>query len=48
MKFEVRSWKCERIPEILISNFTLRISNFISEAVQLAATIKRDFEELGV
>lgn len=48
MKFEVRSWKRERISEILISNFTLHTSNFIAEAMQLAATIKRNFEELGM
>jgi len=48
MKFEVGSWKCERATDGRNSNFTPQTSNFIAEAVTLAATIKRNFEELGV
>jgi hypothetical protein len=43
MKFEVGNLKCERRRGLGVSNFTLHLSNF-----HLAATIKRNFEELGV
>jgi len=43
MKGEVRSVKGERERELGFSNFTLQPSNFC-----LAATIKKNFEELGV
>jgi len=43
MKFEVGNLKCERRRGLGVSNFTVYLSNF-----HLAATIKRNFEELGV
>lgn len=43
MKCEVGSLKGERKSEWVFSNFTLLTSHFIS-----AATIKRNFEELGI
>jgi hypothetical protein len=43
MKFEVRSLKYESRNGRSFSNFTLQTSNF-----SLAATIKKNFEELGV
>jgi hypothetical protein len=43
MKFEGGSLKCERDQGCGFSNFALHPSNFC-----LAATIKRNFEELGI
>jgi hypothetical protein len=43
MKFGIRSLKCESRRGLGVSNFTLYPSNY-----RLAATIKKNFEELGV
>lgn len=43
MKLKVESLNCEKRRGRGVSNFTLHLSNF-----HLAATIKRNFEELGV
>jgi hypothetical protein len=42
MKFEAGSLKCGRRRGLGVSNFTFHFSSF-----HLAATIKRNFEELG-
>ena len=43
MKFEVERLNCEKQRGRGVSNLTFLLSNF-----HLAATIKRNFEELGV